>query len=147
MDYYIKGENLSLYRGLFARKSPMNWSVKYVRDKHYVQIVLEGNFTAEGLIQMMEDVVAREFWQPGMNVLTDFRKVEFDADSLAAIRQVSDKRLEKERQIGSGKSALLMNSLADYGRGRQYQLQIESKASADLHVFTDEKEALDWLLA
>jgi hypothetical protein len=125
----------------------MNWSVKYIQDKHYVEIVIDGDFTVEGQFQMMEDVIAREFWQPGMNVLCDFRKVEFDVDSLAAIRQASVNRLKKEKQIGSGKSALLMNSLADYGRGRQYQLLTESKVSADRRVFTDEKDALDWLLA
>lgn len=125
----------------------MNWSATYIQDKHYVEIVFEGDFTAEGLIQMMDDVVAREYWKPGMNVLSDFRKVKFDADSLAAIRKVSEGRLKKEKQIGSGKSALLMNSLADYGRGRQYQLLIESKISASLRVFTDKKEAIDWLLA
>lgn len=125
----------------------MNWSATYIQDKHYVEIVLEGNFTAESLIQMMDDVVAKEYWQPGMNVLSDFRKVKFDSDSLVAIRKVSEDRLKKDKQIGSGKSALLMNSLADYGRGRQYQLLIESKISASLRVFTDEKEAIDWLTA
>jgi hypothetical protein len=125
----------------------MNWSATYIQDKHYVEIVFEGNFTAEGLIQMMDDVAAREYWKPGMNVLSDLRKVEFDLDSLAAIRKASEGRLKKEKQIGNGKSALLMNTLADYGRGRQYQLLIESKISASLRVFTDEKEAIDWLTA
>ena len=129
-----------------ARKSAMKWSATYIQDKRYVEIVIEGKFTAEGLIQMMDDVITREYWQPGMNVLSDFRKVKFDADSLAAIRKASEGRLKKEKQIGSGKSALLMNSLADYGRGRQYQLLTESKISARLRVFTDEKEAIDWLL-
>ncbi len=125
----------------------MNWSAEYIQDKHYVRIVAEGNFTAEGQLQMLEDIAARDYWQPGMNILCDFRKLEFNPDSLAVIREVSVNRLEKETQIGNGKSALLMNSLADYARGRQYQLLIESKVSAHHRVFIDEKEALDWLFA
>jgi hypothetical protein len=125
----------------------MKWSAEYIPDKHYVCIVAEGDFTVEGQLQMMEDVAARDYWQPGMNILCDFRKLEFNPDSLPVIREVSVNRLKKDAQIGNGKSALLMNSLADYGRGRQYQLLVESKVSAHHRVFTDEKAALDWLLA
>lgn len=125
----------------------MDWSAEYIESEHYVRIIFKGDFTAEGQLQMMEDITARKYWQPGMNVLCDFRNVEFDADSLAAIREASMNRGKKEKKIGNGKSALLMNSLADYARGRQYQLLTESKVSARLRVFTDEKEALDWLLA
>jgi hypothetical protein len=124
----------------------MDWSAEYIEDEHYVRIIIEGVFTAEGQLQMMEDITARKYWQPGMNVLCDFRNVEFDADSLTAIREASINRRKKETKIGNGKSALLMNSLADYARGRQYQLLVESKVSARLRVFTGEAEALDWLL-
>jgi hypothetical protein len=124
----------------------MKWLAEYIKDKNYVCIVAEGKFTAEDQLKMMEDVSRREYWQPGLNVLCDFRKLEFDIDSLAAIREASANRQKNEAKIGSGKSALLMNSLADYGRGRQYQLLTESKVSAQIRVFTDENEALDWLL-
>lgn len=125
----------------------MNWLAEYIKDKNYVRIVAEGNFTVADQLQMMEDITKREYWQPGTNILCDFRKLEFDTDSLAAIREVSANRQKKENEIGSGKSALLMNTLADYGRGRQYQLLTESKVSAKIRVFTDEKESLDWLLS
>lgn len=125
----------------------MNWSVEYIREKHYIRIAAEGHFTAEGQFQMMEDIIACKYWRAGMNILCDFRKLEFDADSLDAIRKVSANRQKKERQIGNGKSALLMKSLADYARARQYQLLTEPKVSARLQVFTNEEEALKWLLA
>ena len=125
----------------------MNWSVEYIQGKHYIRIAAEGDFTAEGQLQMMEDVITRNYWRTGMNILCDFRKLEFDADSLATIREVSINRQKKERQIGNGKSAMLMKSLADYARGRQYQLLTEPKVSARLQVFTNEEEALKWLLA
>jgi hypothetical protein len=125
----------------------MKLSAEYIKDKHYVLIVAEGNFTAEEQLQMMDDISGRKYWKPGLNLLCDFRKLEFDINSLATIREVSANRRKKENEIGNGKSALVMSSLADYGRGRQYQLLTESKVSAKIRVFTDEKEALDWLLA
>ncbi len=125
----------------------MNWSVEYIQDKNYIRITAEGYFTAEDQLQMMEDIITRSYWRAGMNILCDFRKLEFDADSLVAIREVSVNRQKKEAQIGDGKSALLMKSLADYARGRQYQLLTEPKVSARLQVFTNEEEALKWLLA
>ena len=113
----------------------MNWSVEYIRDKNYIRIAAAGFFTAEGQLQMMKDIIARDYWQAGMNILCDFRNLEFDADSLDAIRKVSVNRQKLEARIGNGKSALVMKSLADYARGRQYQLLTESKVSARMQVF------------
>ena len=125
----------------------MDWSAEYIKDKQFVRIVAEGEFNVEDQLQMMKDITSRKFWRAGMNILCDFRKLEFDADSLEAIRQVSANRQKMEAKIGNGKSALLMKSLADFARGRQYQLLTSSKVSARYQVFTDEDKALDWLLA
>jgi hypothetical protein len=50
------------------------------------------------------------------------------------------------RRIGYGKAAIPLRTLADYGRGRQFELLTDCRVGAQLQVFRDEAEALHWLL-
>lgn len=125
----------------------MDWSAEYIKDKNYVRIVNTGDFCAEDHLQMMNEIIASDFWKPGMNVLYDCRQCNFDTNSLAVIKEVSANRQKKDAQVGNGKSALLMKSITDHARARQYQLLTEPNVAARYHVFTDEDAALEWLLA
>lgn len=96
---------------------------------------------------MIEDIVSRPGWRPGTDVLFDHRGLSFGDADLRAMYQASGNHLQNDARIGSGKAAILMRSLSDYGRGRQFELLTADRASATLAVFLDEAEALDWLAA
>ncbi len=80
-----------------------------------------------------------------MNVLFDDRKVEFNETTVELVKKVSEDYSAREKQIGNGKAAILMKSLTDYARGRQFELLTEKRVSSELNVFTDEDKAVNWL--
>jgi hypothetical protein len=59
--------------------------------------------------------------------------------------QGGDNHLRNDEHIGDGRAAILVRSLSDYGRGRQFELLTQGRVSATMRVFLDEAEARDWL--
>ena len=94
---------------------------------------------------MIQEVVSQKFWKPGTNLLIDDRKVEFSGTDVDLIRKVSENFRSFGKEIGDGKVAILMDSLTDYARGRQFELLTDYKMSAEIRAFMDEEKALDWL--
>lgn len=125
----------------------MNWTVENIENQPYVRVVTGGDFSVGEQLKMIEDITSRDFWRPGTNVLFDHRKLDFGVTDINLIRQASDNHIKNDAKIGDGKAALLMKSLPDFARGRQFELLTESKVSAKLRIFKDEDEALQWLLA
>jgi hypothetical protein len=123
----------------------MNWTIEYVEDQQYVRVSLSGKFSPEHHRFMIEDVLARDFWRPGLNVLFDNRNLDFGVTSVEIMRLASQNQIKHNDRIGSGKVALLMKSLSDYARGRQYEILAEGKALTKVRTFRNEKEALRWL--
>lgn len=123
----------------------MNWTIENIEDKNFVKVIADGAFDADAHLEMLKDLVARRFWKPGTAVLIDFRGVETAGVSLEDIRQASGNRQQIDDRLGDGKSAYLMKSLADFARGRQFQLLTEDKVASALCIFMDEDKALNWL--
>ncbi|MEP6903311.1 MAG: hypothetical protein ABJA66_16405 [Actinomycetota bacterium] len=96
---------------------------------------------------MIEDIVSRNFWKKGLDVLFDHRKLDFGFTDVDFMKQASRNHEKNDERIGDGKAAILMKSLADYGRGRQFELLASDNINAKLCIFLDEKAAVDWLAA
>lgn len=125
----------------------MNWEVFKPEEQPFVTVVTNGNFNIKDHLKMIEDVVSRDFWLPGMNVFFDHRKLNFGSTDITIFRGASANHAQNDERIGDGKAAILMKSIADFGRGRQYELITDPKVSAKLRIFLDEREALQWLIA
>lgn len=123
----------------------MNWTIEYIENLNFVKIVTEGVFTVSDHLAMVKDIISQKFWKPGMNAFFDHRKLEFIETSIELIKEVSENHKRYEAQIGDGKAAILMKSLEDYLRGRQFELLTSHQASARLNVFMDEDKAIEWL--
>ncbi len=123
----------------------MNWTIEYIKEKNFVKIVTEGDFTVGDHLKMIKDIISQKFWKPGMNTFFDHRKLEFSETTVELMKKVSENHKKYEAQIGAGKAAILMKSLEDYLRGRQFELLTSSHASAKMNIFMDEDKALKWL--
>lgn len=123
----------------------MNWTVHKPEGKSYITVVTEDDFNLPDHQRMIEDIISRDFWKPGTDAFFDHRKLQFNSTGYYRMKEASEIHQKYEQQIGDGKAAILMKSLADFGRGRQFEMLIDNKASAKLRIFLDEKEALDWL--
>jgi hypothetical protein len=124
----------------------MNWTIENIADQHFVKVVTMGDFTARDHRQMTEDILSQKFWKPGTNVLFDHRNLNFGVTSVQLMKEIGSTHIENDALIGSGKAAVLMKSVPDFARGRQFEIITEGKISAKLQIFMDEKKALAWLL-
>jgi hypothetical protein len=124
----------------------MEWTVEHRQTQDFVIVLTRGAFTLHDHRRMIEDVVSRDFWRPGMAVLFDHRALDFGETGFAAMRQASENHVANDERIGSGKAAVLMRSPADYGLGRQFEMLTDGRVGATVQIFLDEAQALRWLL-
>lgn len=124
----------------------MEWTVDDGPGSEYLVVTTRGVFSTDDHGRMVEDIVSRQGWHPGRSVLFDHRQLEFGDTGFAAMQRAAENHLAHDVCIGDGKAAILMRSLADYGRGRQFELLTDGRVGAQLRIFRDEAEALRWLL-
>jgi len=123
----------------------MHWTVELPGADEYAIVTTSGTFSAADHLRMVEDIVSRPGWRPGTDVLFDHRGLSFDDADLRAMYEARGNHLANDARIGGGKAAVLVRSVSDYGRGRQFELLTADRISATLRVFIDPAEALDWL--
>ena len=124
----------------------MEWTIEQGKGTDYFAVATRGAFDVDDHRRMVKDIISRDFWRPGMSVLFDHRALDFGDTGYAEMRKAADNHLSNDICIGEGKAAILMKSLADYGRGRQFELLTEGQVSARMQVFLDEAQAVRWLL-
>lgn len=123
----------------------MNWNIEYIPDGKFVKVDMKGNFHPEEVEVMADEMFAQPFWRPGINVLLDHLELDFGVTDVETWRGLSELHVRNNAKFGETKLALLMKSLPDYARGRQYELLAEPKVSARIRVFQNEAEAVEWL--
>jgi len=123
----------------------MNWVVEQRENKAFVTIKTAGTFSIEDHVRMIEDIVTREFWKPGTDIFFDHRNMQFGKTDIELMRQATANHKKYDKLIGNGRAAILMKSLTDFGRGRQFELLSSDKISAKLRIFLEEEKAVDWL--
>ncbi|HEU4561120.1 MAG TPA: hypothetical protein VFS20_24930 [Longimicrobium sp.] len=123
----------------------MHWTVEFPAGDDYAIVTTSGTFNAADHLRMIEDIVSRPGWRPGTNVLFDHRNFSFSDADLRAMYEAGTNHLRNDERIGDGKAAILMRSLSDYGRGRQFELLTADRVSARMRIFLDQHEAVEWL--
>ncbi|MEO8074217.1 MAG: hypothetical protein ABI686_13340 [Acidobacteriota bacterium] len=130
-----------------THNSEYSWTIEYVERQNIVKVVVENDFCANGHTKMIGNIVSQKFWNPGMNLLIDDRKVKFKNTDIELVKKVSEGFRAFGKELGNGKTAILMGSLSDYARGRQFELLTDDKVSTDIEIFMDEEKALSWLIS
>jgi len=123
----------------------MDWIADYSYEKGFAIVTTSGEFKIEDHARLVEDLTSKDFWKPGTNVLFDHRNLEFCHTTMSLMQEAAENHKSKDDLIGDGKAAILMKSVVDFGRGRQFELLASDRVSARLRVFLDEKTALDWI--
>jgi hypothetical protein len=124
----------------------MDWKTEYTKDVSFATVRTVGEFSIDDHARMIEDIVSSDFWKPGLDVLFDHRNLEFGFTTAAFWKKASENHERNDDRIGDGKAAILMKSVVDFGRGRQFEMITSDKVSAKLRVFMDEESAVSWLL-
>jgi len=123
----------------------MDWTVELPGSDGYAVVTTSGAFDVSDHLRMIQDITTRPGWQPGMDVLFDHRALALGEADLRAMYEAGDNHRRNDERIGDGRAAILVRSLSDYGRGRQFELLTAGRVSATMNVFMDEAEAREWL--
>lgn len=121
----------------------MRWTIE--DGAGFVTVRTAGRFNESDHRAMVKNIVAQPFWRPGRDTFFDHRKLTFDGSSAADIGKAADTHRDHDAEIGDGRTALLMATLADYGMGRMFEGRTGDHIHAKLRVFLKEEEALRWL--
>ena len=124
----------------------MKWSIEYQEKLQFAVITYEGQLVVEDCIKAIAELLFRDFWQPGSNLLVDCRRVAFKDIGLDDLRKVLDFHRTKNELIGTGKVAVMVDSLCHYGIARQYELLAADLVHTEIMVFRDEVETVRWLV-
>jgi hypothetical protein len=124
----------------------MDWDISFEPDGLAV-VTLRGAFSVEAHRRMVSDVVGHPEWQPGRPVLFDNRQLDLTHTHYADIMATRDNHAAQDDAIGEARSAILVAPGASFGVMRQFELVAEGAVEADLHIFTDEAKAREWLNA
>lgn len=122
----------------------MRWSVEW-DARGFLIVRTDGRFDVEDHARMVRDIVTRDDWRPGADVLFDHRQLDFGETGLEALRVALGTHREHDDQIGDGRAAILMDEGADFGIGRQFAAIAEDRVSARLRAFRDAASAEAWL--
>ncbi|MDF1503075.1 hypothetical protein [Roseisolibacter sp. H3M3-2] len=125
----------------------MEWDVAFDATRGAAVVTTRGVFDDADHARMVADVVGRPQWRPGHRVLFDHRALDFGGAGYQQMLAARDNHVANDARIGNARSAILMKSLADFGRGRQFELLVDGVVRADLAVFVDEGAAWEWLTA
>ena len=126
-------------------KQSMHWTIEFI-DETYVLVVTHGTFTAQGQIDLVEDILTREFWRPGRLTLFDHRDLDFSESTIDTIQSASDTHVRNDERIGKAKTAIVLKDSLAYGNARQFMGITRDMISATLALFTDMDSAKKWLL-
>lgn len=120
----------------------MHWTIE---NEKYVVVKTSGVFTSEGYARMVMDILSRDFWRPGRDVLFDHRDLELSESDFATMMSAGDTHQAHDDRIGDGRAAIVFKSQADYGTGRIFENITEGNIQARLHLFLDLDQARRWL--
>ena len=124
----------------------MEWEIEFIKARNYVRVIRKGAFSIQKHSNFLEDIVSQEFWKPGTPVLVDYRKADFSRIDFNQVGQALSNLQRISKQFGNSRIAMLMQSMADFGTGRQFELMADGTMDLEMRVFLNEKEALEWLL-
>lgn len=125
----------------------MKWIIGEIEKDCFIRVTLEGEFSTDNFTRIFDDLLSREYWKPGTHILFDNLNLTLQDTNIDLVRQASDCYVAHHNHIDDGRIALLMNTLADFGRGRQFGLITENNSEANIHIFMKEAEAVNWLIS
>lgn len=124
----------------------MEWTVEQAPGGRYVRITTTGRFSVTDHQKMIEDIVGRPFWKPGTDALFDHRALDMAGATYKDMLAARANHQVDDALIGDGKAAIVMRSPGDFGSARQFEMLTQGKVQAELRVFLDLDEAMEWLL-
>lgn len=120
---------------------------------HFITIDKEqrlARVTATGKVNVLElrgiyvELIEHKDWQPGFNILCDYREIEDFDVSTRDIDEISEWQTSIDTKIGNGKCAVVASRDSVFGMSRMWEM-ISTERSQRICVFRELEDAESWL--
>jgi hypothetical protein len=120
---------------------------------HFITIDKEqrlARVTAKGKVNVLElrdiyvELIRHRDWEPGFNILCDYREIEDFNVSTKDIDEINEWQTSIDVLIGNGKCAVVASKDSVFGMSRMWEM-ISAERSQSICVFRELEDAETWL--
>lgn len=122
----------------------MKWTLDF-RDDGILEIKAFGKFSNMDLIFMAEQIVTNPGWQPGMDVVADFRFVSSYGIRLSDLFLSCNIHKQFENMAGKGRIAVILSDRTSMLLSHAYKIIAFMCMKIRLRSFNDYEAAFKWL--
>ncbi len=130
---------------VYKAKNEMEYKIKFKPELSAVYIHGVGEVSRKGIRDFHYEYLNDKRWEPGMNVIIDFRELSFKKFKPTDIQFIKDLVVGSREQIGNGKMAIIISSVNDFGLARMWEMKTESFVDFSVTVFFTREDALEWI--
>jgi len=123
----------------------MNWTFD-IRDlPRFIRVNAWGEFNNDDFVDMIGELVAKDYFQTGSRILIDNTGLDLDRMSDRELVEARNAIVVQNKALAFSKMAIVI-STADLPAGRKLAKITQYSSRAIMQIFDDEKVALSWLL-
>lgn len=123
----------------------MKYTIEFEVELNTLVIRGMGDVTREGILDFHKDYLSDHRWNPGMNVILEFRQLSFSRFRPADIGFIRDLVIGSKKEIGAGKMAIVISADNDFGLARMWEMSTELFVEFSISVFRELEEAWEWI--
>src|SRR4029078_1179425 len=107
----------------------MRWELDRTNLPAYIRVNTSGQATLSDYVAMWDEVLASDFWRPGMNVLLDNQKLKPARDMETFTIGRVEYFISRDKQIGPASISAISPNDENYSYARQLQYGLRLRGS------------------
>ncbi len=119
-------------------------TTRFDEELRIIVHVLTGELTPDEVLESQQELYGNGDHDPAIAVLWDCRDAKATNLSFTDMSELVQRSKPLWSTMGTGRTAILTGSIADYGMGRMYEL-LSEQMPREVRAFQRYDEALTWL--
>jgi hypothetical protein len=112
-----------------------------------LHVVVTGELTGENMVGFFEKLVNHAEWRPDIPILDDCTGIDVSKIDVAAVRMVADEFKLLAAHFRDRRFAIITPKAVQFGIVRQFMTYVDLGGSIPPHVFSNENDAITWLMS
>ena len=122
----------------------MNTTIDEASLPEFLRVINTGTVESGDFARMWNAILGLDYWQPGINVLFDNRKLKVTGNGYELTSEAARFFISKINEIGSGKIAILMGRAENLQFGQQFNYEI-GRTDQRVQYFFNESDAVGFV--
>jgi hypothetical protein len=122
----------------------MEWTIENIDDKYSV-VRTYGKYNSANHYNMVEDLLSKDFWRPGMPIIYDHRELDISESSYDTVQNAAIIRTKYEAKFGDSRAAIVTVNDYMFGVFRQFEAVVEPDVRGTFGVFKSYEDAETWI--